>query len=214
MREPAEFITTARRLLDQAGRHDVTITVTRSNSAHASAGPGRVKVGRGMTDQSPEWQRWSAAHEAAHAVLRHGRPPGSVYALLGLAVLSCAVLAVLAAPPVHPPPALAIVAAIAAGAGALAGLFGWLTALSRHQRPVERAADELAARWGFPITAEIADQMARTEARWIQSRFFLPFRQHDLPADRHQVTVALGEAQNPDQGATAGHTQTGSPDRY
>lgn len=216
MREPSEFLATARRLLDQAGRHDVTITVTRSNSAHASAGLDRIKVGRGMADQPPKWQRWSAAHEAAHAVLRHGGPPAGVYALLGLAALSCVVLGVLAAAPsVHLPPAPATAAVIVAGVGALIGLFGWLIALGRHQRPAERAADELAARWGFPITADIADQIARTEARWIQGRFFLPFRQHDLPADRHQAMVARGgETQNPDQGATADHTQTGSPDRY
>lgn len=194
MSEPVEFIGTARYLLGAAGRDDVKIKTTRSKSANAFAGRDVITIGQGMADESPEMQRWSAAHEAAHIVLGHSVPAVRVFASFATAAAGFAALAVLGSPWINPSGVLGLVVVIIAGLAVEVGAIGGMVSWARTDKPKERAADRLAAEWGYPVTEALAAQMAGREAWLTQTRLWKPFRRHDLPFDRVNADISAADA--------------------
>lgn len=182
------FVDTARQLLDRADRTDVSIRI--HGGKRSSATRYAVMVGRGMADEPTAWQRWSAAHESAHVILQHTRMPVRGPILAGVCMVLCIVgVVVLALPVVQEqiPRWVDLTLALIAVAACLATvLIAWVAGCS-VLRERERDTDQLAARWGYPFTADIAAQMVRTEGRWSQTRPFLPFRTHDVPAERQRI---------------------------
>lgn len=142
--------------------------------------PGRVEF-----QGSPADQEWSAAHEVAHLDLGHRRWVSKVVAAgLGVAVLGLAglvsvlVVAVVTDVPVSVSVFLACVGALAVGFV--------LVVLGRTRSAVvdreqELQADRLAHQWGYPLTRDRADRLARVEGgrpRWSR------WRTHPMPYDR------------------------------
>jgi hypothetical protein len=176
------FFHTARQLLGTAGRHNVPIRLRGGKGA--SADTYVVTVSRWMADRSVGYQRWSAAHEVAHVILRHRGEPVRVFVLLGIAALCCAGAA--GSQLLH----LATLVSDVAVATTTVGMAGMalpaLFILARVHRQQERDADQLAASWGYPITAEIAailGQYERPPYRWVPA-----LRSHDLPEERRRLT--------------------------
>lgn len=129
--------------------------------------------------------RWAAAHELAHVKLRHDATvPGlaklariATYVLL-IILLLLAVLGVFTRDTLW----------VAVLLGALGTLMLWALAhraIGANLRLADAAADDLTARWGFPVTDEVATALAARE-RGVLRHVDL-FRLARRPADR--VTI-------------------------
>lgn len=126
--------------------------------------------------------RWVAAHELAHAKLRHSAvvPPRAKWARIGayvfvILLLLLGVLGVLTTENIW------LVAAL----GVIGTLALWLVAnraIAANLRAAEAAADALTAKWGYPVTDEVASQLSAREKGALRSLDF--FRLAPRPADR------------------------------
>lgn len=154
-------------------------------SAMTNVRRGTIQPGRVEFQGSPADQEWSAAHEVAHVELGHRRWTSKVAATgLGFAAVGLAGLVwVLAGAVTTDVPAsgavfLACVGALASGFV----LVVWGRARSAVvDREQELQADRLADQWGYPLTRDRADRLARVEGgrpRWSRSR------SHPMPYDR------------------------------
>lgn len=137
--------------------------------------PGVIRLGPDVIQAAEDCQRWVAAHEVAHLVLRHRQLPvwpilsGSVVLLLTVGLSLAAVFGGV----VWAAAALWVVAVVQ-----LVVSMAWS---SRRSRSEEVAADDLATDWGVPITLSIADWVERGERR--RGRIWL-FRGHPKPRAR------------------------------
>ena len=179
------FHRTARRLLDEADRVDVNIVVRSRASRSAAARLRSIVVDAGVLELSDHYQTWLAAHETAHIALghRHASPRILVraVAISGLALCWGASLIL-----------LEVIGKSAALATLVIGLFVALMVLlgttfyaaAGETRQDERAADDQAGDWGYPVTSAVAAQLVEIEAEPAKSRAWLALRSHDLPAQR------------------------------
>lgn len=190
MSDPVEFTETAQALLNLVDRADVEIRVT-PKGLNAFARGSKIIVGRGMADEPPEMQRWSAAHEVAHFVLGHDRPPIGVLLLYGFAMIAATVMFVSGSPLVPLPTMLKVTTIAVAASCALAAMLAALLVLGWVDRPKEGAADRLAAEWGYPVTAAIAERLASHESRLSGARVMAPLRRHDRPLNRMAETETV-----------------------
>lgn len=154
-------------------------------SAMTNVRRGTIQPGRVEFQGSPADQEWSAAHEVAHLGLGHRRWTSKVAAAgLGFAAVGLAGLVLVLARavatdvPASVPVFLVCVGALAAGFV----LVVWGRARSAVvDREQELQADRLAHQWGYPLTRDRADRLARVEGgrpRWSR------WRSHPMPYDR------------------------------
>lgn len=172
------FDTTVAGLLAQQGLDGrVRVRHCGSGDGAATVGGRTIVVGSAMgTRRTAGFQQWTAAHEVAHLVLGHRI--NVVAGVLAMVSLGCW---------------------IGAAAANLTGSAGW-TAIFMVAGPVglvsafvvyrptalraEREADQLANRWGYPLTRAIADELAATEGNQQPAKHRTWLRHHDYPHDR------------------------------
>lgn len=126
--------------------------------------------------------RWVAAHELAHAKLRHSAvvPKQAKWARIGayvfvILLLLLGVLGVVTRDNIWLVATLGVV-------GTLALWFVANRAIATNLRGAEAAADALTARWGYPVTDEVAAQLAAREKGVLRGIDFI--RLPPRPADR------------------------------
>lgn len=176
------FGRTVLELEERAGRGSLPIALSKTTNMGRWTGR-RIEVSADLLDTSDEYQHWVAAHEVAHAALRHDRPPWWFWSALGLCSLLVICIGAV-------PTALGIQGRIAALLVMLTvlatnvlvfGIAVWR--LSASKRSLETAADQLALTWGYPLTAKTAQRLLEEEGDGAHARFqFL--RQHPHPQNR------------------------------
>lgn len=176
---------------DLADRHHVTVTHVvldpkLGDRAHATARHGdRVSYGPALEAEGPEFTRWAAAHETAHIALGHCGALanwGERGALLGGFAVGLPLLGVGAVRLIRHE-----------AHGQMLVLLGWtvmvvlglvlVARLPARGRAKERAADDLAARWGYPFTEHVTAIIRRQEGR-LEGRTPTWLRDHPQPSDR------------------------------
>lgn len=152
----------------------------------------RVVVSAGVLARSPELLRWTAAHEVAHLAQplhqtrRRERATQALLAammLFGAGLIAASGYSMLT--DTRQSAAVVVVAFAAGVIGALGSLVG-VFAVCRQE---ERAADALAANWGFPVTPTVVAMLEDQEGRNLSPRWPTWLRTHPKPRDRAAHTA-------------------------
>lgn len=174
--------------LAAANRCRISVEGTDSRGGHATTRgdrPGLVRFGKEIITASGDCQRWVAAHEVAHLVLRHRRH--GIWTAMSTALMLLLTVAVVVVTVVFGG------AAVAVAGGWVVAVASWIVVLrwsaARASRE-EFQADDQATDWGFPMTTSIAGWVESGEPlasrRWPMKHF----RDHPLP----QVRAARQQA--------------------
>lgn len=175
------FARTVLELEQKAGRGPIEIAVIRTSTTARWTGR-RIEVSADLLATPKNYQQWLAAHELAHAALRHGKPRWWFWPALTLVgVLMLGGGPLLDVLDVHGRAAVLVFSTTTGLSLATLVLAMWRMSIGKW--PQETAADQLALSWGYPLTSGIAARLCEEEGaggpRWLR---FL--RQHPPPDDR------------------------------
>lgn len=188
----SEFGRTLKSLADKIGTPSININVRRGGkSASVNASTRTIFVPEAVLRASIERQRWAAAHEYAHIVLRHGDDEPGEKVGRWLTVAACVPIVVDLIGLLPPMPAPLLPFAELLILIGVATVLLMVARLTPRLRANELAADREAARWGHPITPEIADDLRAVEGRLSQLRLFRPLRTHPYPNERVAALTRL-----------------------
>lgn len=153
----------------------------------------RLVVQSAVLDQSTEVQLFIAAHEYAHIYLGHRPWRGELAALVcRLAFLTAGAIAILRTRSAQTMGHGDVGLLLAIFTWSLIGaVLGGQAVAAACRRPLERAADEQAGRWGYPLTATAGLPMAAAEPLITRRWWFAPFRTHPVIADRIRLSEGV-----------------------